>query len=238
MSRSRLLLSGNQAVARGAAENGVNVATSYPGTPCTEILETLSTHKFVRAMWSTNEKVAYEVALGRVCGRPLAGGDEARRLNVAADPLFSSVYTGINAGMVIVVGDDPSASSSQNEQDSRHYARAAKLPHARAFRQPGSQGLVGEAFEMSERFDTPVLLRMTTRLCHSKTVVQLERCPTTAPATGFVRDFEKFVLSATTGLLRHAVIEHRLIAWPNTPSNLRSTGLKCVILNWGSSLLV
>jgi len=214
MSRSRLLLSGNQAVARGAAESGVNVATSYPGTPCTEILETLSTHKFVRAMWSTNEKVAYEVALGAAFagGRSLVAMKHVG-LNVAADPLFSSVYTGINAGMVIVVGDDPSASSSQNEQDSRHYARAAKLPMLEPSDSQEAMDLVGEAFEMSERFDTPVLLRMTTRLCHSKTVVQIrEMSDYTAPATGFVRDFEKFVLLPRQALLRHAVIEHRLIA--------------------------
>ena len=174
MSRSRLLLSGNQAVARGAAENGVIVATSYPGTPCTEILETISTYKHVKAMWSTNEKVAYEVALGSAFagGRSLVAMKHVG-LNVAADPLFSSVYTGINAGMVIIVGDDPAASSSQNEQDSRHYARAAKLPMLEPSDSQEAKDIIGEAFEMSERFDTPVLVRMTTRLCHSKTVVEL-----------------------------------------------------------------
>lgn len=114
-SRSRLLLSGNQAVARGAMEAGVSIATSYPGTPCTEILESLSTYGTVNAMWSTNEKVAYEVALGAAfAGARALVAMKHVGLNVAADPLFSSVYTGINGGLVVVVGDDPSANSSQS----------------------------------------------------------------------------------------------------------------------------
>src|SRR5579872_3809491 len=212
--RTRLLLSGNQAVARGAYECGVSVATSYPGTPCTEILETLSTYGPVKAMWSTNEKVAFEVALGAAfAGARALVAMKHVGLNVAADPLFSASYTGINGGLVVVVGDDPSAASSQNEQDSRHYARAAKIPMLEPSDSQEARDLVPHAFELSEQFDTPVLLRMTTRLCHSKTVVEFGSAPTPRTgATGFVRDFEKFVLLPRQALARHAVIENRLLA--------------------------
>jgi indolepyruvate ferredoxin oxidoreductase alpha subunit len=214
MSRSRLLLSGNQAVARGAMEAGVMIATSYPGTPCTEILETLSTYSSVQAMWSTNEKVAYETALGAAfAGARAMVSMKHVGLNVAADPLFSSVYTGINGGLVVVVGDDPSANSSQNEQDSRHYARAAKLPMLEPSDSQEAYELIKHAFDMSERFDTPVLLRMTTRLCHSKTVVEIGAAPAErTKATGFVRDFDKYVLLPRQAIQRHAVIENRLEA--------------------------
>ncbi len=212
--QKKLLMSGNQAIARGAYESGVSVATSYPGTPCTEILESLSRYKTVQAMWSTNEKVAYEVALGAAfAGARALVAMKHVGLNVAADPLFSSVYTGINGGLVVVVGDDPSAGSSQNEQDSRHYARAAKLPMLEPSDSQEAKDLVVEAFELSERFDTPVLLRLTTRLCHSKTLVavgepQLDR----VAATGFVRDFDKYVLLPRQAILRHTAIENRLVA--------------------------
>ena len=213
-SRSRLLLSGNEAIARGAYESGVTVATSYPGTPCTEILEGLSTYAAVQAMWSTNEKVAYEVALGAsFAGARALVAMKHVGLNVAADPLFSSAYTGVNGGLVVVVGDDPSAHSSQNEQDSRHYARAAKLPMLEPSDSQEAKDFVVAAFELSEQFDTPVLLRLTTRICHSKTVVDIG-----APAeehrgaTGFVRDFDKYVLLPRQALQRHAVIENRLQA--------------------------
>ena len=210
----RALLSGNQAVARGAYECGVTVATSYPGTPCTEILEAMATYGSIKAMWSANEKVALEVALGAAfAGARALVAMKHVGLNVAADPLFSSAYTGINGGLVVVVGDDPSAVSSQNEQDSRHYARAAKLPMLEPSNSQEIKELVEYAFELSEQFDTPVLLRLTTRLCHSKSIVELgspSRTPVTA--SGFVRDFEKFVLLPRQALLRHAVIENRLLA--------------------------
>jgi indolepyruvate ferredoxin oxidoreductase alpha subunit len=214
MSRTRLLLSGNQAVARGALESGVSVATSYPGTPCTEILETLSTGRSVKAMWSTNEKVAFEIALGAsFAGARALVAMKHVGLNVAADPFFSASYTGINGGLVVVVGDDPSAGSSQNEQDSRHYARAAKVPMLEPSDSQEARDFVAYAFELSEQFDTPVLLRLTTRLCHSKSVVECTAAPQEpAAATGFVRDFEKFVLLPRQAVLRHAAIENRLEA--------------------------
>jgi indolepyruvate ferredoxin oxidoreductase alpha subunit len=214
ITNKRVLLSGNQAVARGAYECGVTVATSYPGTPCTEILESLATYGSIKAMWSANEKVAFEVALGAAfAGTRALVAMKHVGLNVAADPLFSSAYTGINGGLVIVVGDDPSANSSQNEQDSRHYARAAKLPMLEPSSSQEIKELMAYAFELSEQFDTPVLLRLTTRLCHSKSVVELGTPPESPPrATGFVRDFDKFVLLPRQALLRHAVIENRLLA--------------------------
>jgi len=214
ITNKRVLLSGNQAVARGAYECGVTVATSYPGTPCTEILESLATYGSIKAMWSANEKVAFEVALGAAfAGTRALVAMKHVGLNVAADPLFSSAYTGINGGLVIVVGDDPSANSSQNEQDSRHYARAAKLPMLEPSSSQEIKELMAHAFELSEQFDTPVLLRLTTRLCHSKSVVELGAPPESPPrATGFVRDFDKFVLLPRQALLRHAVIENRLLA--------------------------
>jgi indolepyruvate ferredoxin oxidoreductase alpha subunit len=210
--KTRVLLSGNQAIARGAFEASVAVATSYPGTPCTEILESLSTYAGVQAMWSTNEKVAYEVALGAsFAGARALVSMKHVGLNVAADPLFSSAYTGVQGGLVVVVGDDPGAASSQNEQDSRHYARAARLPMLEPSDSQEAKDLVGTAFEMSERFDTPVLLRLTTRLCHSKTVVELGAAPK-APRIppGVPRDFDKLVLLPRQAILRHTAVEKRL----------------------------
>ncbi|MFO1019615.1 MAG: indolepyruvate ferredoxin oxidoreductase subunit alpha [Planctomycetales bacterium] len=213
MRRSRFLLSGNQAIARGAYESGVSVATSYPGTPCTEILETLTTYAGIEAMWSVNEKVAYEVALGAsFAGARALVAMKHVGLNVAADPLFSSAYTGVNGGLVIAVGDDPSANSSQNEQDSRHYARAAKIPMLEASDSQEAKDMMPIAFELSEQFDTPVLMRMTTRLCHSKTVVELGAAPKEKrKVSGFQRDFDKYVLLPRQAVSRHIVLEERLL---------------------------
>lgn len=209
--RTRFILSGNQAIARGAYESGVQVATSYPGTPCTEILESLSIFDGIQTMWSINEKVAYETALGAsFAGARAMVSMKHVGLNVAADPLFSSVYTGVNGGLVIVVGDDPSANSSQNEQDSRHYARAAKLLMLEPSDSQEAKDLMPYAFELSEQFDTPVLMRLTTRVCHSKTVVEIGEPPAPRKATGFVRDFDKYVLLPRQAVLRHNVIEQRL----------------------------
>src|SRR5262245_29387958 len=171
-SGNRAFLTGNQALALGARQARVRVATGYPGTPCTEILEELAASPDVQAMWSANEKVATEVALGAaLAGARALAVMKHVGLNVAADPLFSASYTGVNAGLVIVVGDDPSSHSSQNEQDSRHYARAAKLPMLEPGDSQEAMDCVPYAFELSERFSTPVLLRLTTRVCHSRGVV-------------------------------------------------------------------
>ncbi|MEE2737945.1 MAG: indolepyruvate ferredoxin oxidoreductase subunit alpha [Planctomycetota bacterium] len=223
--RPHAVLSGNEALARGAYEAGVRVATSYPGTPCTEILESLGIYQEVEAMWSTNEKVAFEVALGAsFAGARSLVAMKHVGLNVAADPLFSSSYTGIYGGMIIVTGDDPSAHSSQNEQDSRHYARAAKLPMLEPSNSQEAKDFVHEAFSLSEQFDTPVIIRMTTRVCHSKTRVQLRSDRTLGPRElGFKPDFDKFVLLPRQALNRHHDIEERLVdlrLWAdNSPLN-------------------
>jgi indolepyruvate ferredoxin oxidoreductase alpha subunit len=169
---TKILLSGNEAVAMGAHEAGVTVGCGYPGTPSTEILEALSVYQGIYCEWSVNEKVALEVALGA----SLAG---ARALvtmkhvgvNVAADPLFTAAYTGVKGGLVIVTADEPDMYSSQNEQDNRNYAIAAKIPMLEPSDAEEARVFTRLAFEMSERFDTPVFLRTTTRLSHSKSIV-------------------------------------------------------------------
>ncbi len=208
-----LLLSGNQAIARGAYESGVRVATGYPGTPATEIVESASTYAKLEAMWSVNEKVAFETALGAAfAGVRSMVSMKHVGLNVAADPLFSSSYTGINAGMVVIVGDDPSAHSSQNEQDSRHYARAAKLPMLEPADSQQAKDFVGIALEMSEKYDVPVMLRLTTRVCHTQSRVTLGAPdPSRNGATGFQPDFDKYVLLPRQAVARHAVIEDRML---------------------------
>ncbi len=208
-----LLLSGNQAVARGAYESGVRVATGYPGTPATEIVESAALYDSMQATWSVNEKVALETALGAAfAGVRSMVSMKHVGLNVAADPLFSSSYTGINAGMVVVVGDDPSAHSSQNEQDSRHFARAAKLPMLEPADSQQAKDFVGIALEMSERFDVPVMLRLTTRVCHAQSRVILGSPDASRNgATGFRPDFDKYVLLPRQAVERHAVIEDRLL---------------------------
>ena len=168
----RLILSGNEAIALGAFEAGVTVGTGYPGTPSTEILESLTTYPDVYTEWSVNEKVAYEVGLGAAfAGARTLVTMKHVGLNVAADPLFSSVYTGVKGGLVIVTADDPEIHSSQNEQDNRNYAFAAKLPLLEPSDSHEAKEYTKLAFDISEKYDTPVLLRITTRISHSKTLV-------------------------------------------------------------------
>jgi indolepyruvate ferredoxin oxidoreductase alpha subunit len=204
------LLSGNEAIARGAWEAGVRVATAYPGTPSTEILENVAKYKEIYAEWSTNEKVAFEVAFGSaIAGARSMTSMKHVGLNVAADPLFTSSYTGINAGFVIVTCDDPGMHSSQNEQDNRRYAKFAKLPLIEPSDSQEAKDFFKEAFKISEMFDTPVLFRMTTRLSHSKTVVELgER--EEVPLKDYVKDFRKYVILPSNAKVRHYVVEERL----------------------------
>lgn len=167
-------LSGNEALAIGAMEAGVSVAAAYPGTPSTEILETLASFPGVQAEWSVNEKVALEVALGAsMLGRRSITAMKHVGLNVAADTLMSAGLTGAGAGMVIAVADDVGFSSSQNEQDSRYWSRFAHLPVLEPSDAQQAYGMVREAFDISERHQTPVLIRMTTRVCHVKRAVRL-----------------------------------------------------------------
>src|SRR6056297_558308 len=164
------LLSGNEAIARGAYEYGVKVATAYPGTPSTEILENVVNYKDdIYCEWSPNEKVAMEVAIGSAfAGARSLVAMKHVGLNVAADPFMTLSYTGIKGGLVIVSADDPSMHSSQNEQDNRHYARFAKVPMLEPSNSQEAKDMVGDALEISEEFDTPIILRLTTRVSHTR----------------------------------------------------------------------
>ena len=164
----KVLMSGNEAVARGAWEAGVEVAAAYPGTPSTEILQNIALYDEIYAEWSANEKVALDVAIGAAyAGRRALAAMKHVGLNVASEALFYSSYTGVNAGLVIVTADDPGLHSSQNEQDNRHYARFAKVPMLEPADSQEAKDFVKLGLELSEKYDTPVLLRMTTRTSHS-----------------------------------------------------------------------
>src|SRR5512143_2947148 len=183
----RKLLSGDEAVALAALDAGVALGTGYPGTPSTEILEAFGALGG-RAQWAPNEKVALEVALGAAYGaaRALVTMKHVG-LNVAADPLFTAAYTGVSGALVVVSADDPGMASSQNEQDNRHYALAAAVPMLEPSDSQEAYDLALAALELSERFRLPVLLRMTTRVCHGKSIVQRRPAvPVRAPA--FERD--------------------------------------------------
>ncbi|MCX6831383.1 MAG: indolepyruvate ferredoxin oxidoreductase subunit alpha [candidate division Zixibacteria bacterium] len=206
------LLSGNEAVARGAVEAGVKVAVAYPGTPSTEILETIAErHRSVYAQWSPNEKVAFEVGIGASLGggRALVTMKHVG-LNVAADPLMTFAYTGVNAGFVVVSADDPEMHSSQNEQDNRIFARFAGIPFFEPADSQESKDMLLAGFEVSERFDTPVMLRMTTRISHTKAIVELGE-PVNVPERKFVKDPAKYVMIPSNARVRHQVLSQRLL---------------------------
>ena len=199
----------NKAIARGAYEAGVKVLSAYPGTPSTEIAENFVKHEGVYAEWAPNEKVAVEVAIGAaVAGARAMACMKHVGLNVAADPLFTVAYTGINGGLVIVVADDPGMHSSQNEQDSRYYARSAHIPMLEPSNANEAKEFVKLAYEISEKFDTPVLLRETTRVAHSHGLVEL--CDREEVG---VRPYEKaaqkYVMMPANAIKRHVVVESR-----------------------------
>ncbi len=208
----RKILLGNEAIARGAYEAGCRVATAYPGTPSTEILEAMAAaYRGIKSQWSPNEKVALEVA----CGAAIAGARSLAAmkhvgLNVAADPLFTFSYTGVNAGLVIINADDPNAWSSQNEQDNRHYARAAKLPMIEPADPAEAKEYTKYAFDLSEEYDRPVLVRITTRIAHSQGIVALDD-PKDVPLKPFVRNPQKFVMLPSHARPRHIFIEEQLV---------------------------
>lgn len=207
--KTKVLLSGNEAVARGAYEAGVRVAAGYPGTPSTEILENITSYDTIYAEWSPNEKVALEVAIGASFGgaRSLATMKHVG-VNVAADPLLTASYTGVNAGLVLLCADDPGMHSSQNEQDNRHYARFAKIPMLEPSDSQEAKDFTVRAFELSEEYDTPVLLRTTTRVNHGKTVVHLSE-PREPYVGKFERDLCKYVMIPAYGMRRHHFVEER-----------------------------
>ncbi|MBN2026304.1 MAG: indolepyruvate ferredoxin oxidoreductase subunit alpha [Actinobacteria bacterium] len=206
----RVLISGNEALALGAWCAGVRVGAAYPGTPSTEILEELSTHPDVYCEWSPNEKVALEVGIGSCLGgaRSLVAMKHVG-LNVAADPWMTLPYIGVNAGLVLVVADDPGMHSSQNEQDSRYYARMAKVPLLEPSDSQECFDMVSTAMELSERFDTPVLVRLETRISHSRTVIEYrdERQQVDLP---YEKDAAKRVMIPGHARLRHPVVIARL----------------------------
>lgn len=204
------ILSGNEAVARGCYEYGVHVATAYPGTPSTEILENIAKYPEIYSEWSPNEKVAFEVAMGATFegARALVAMKHVG-LNVAADPFMSVSLIGAPGGFIVVSGDDPGMHSSQNEQDNRYYAKFAGYPCLEPADSQESKDFVGVALDISSTFDVPVLFRMTTRICHSKGVVQLgERKE--YPVKGFQRDPKKFVVLPAHGRVRHPWAVERL----------------------------
>jgi len=207
------LLSGNEALALGAYHAGIAVASAYPGTPSTEILETLAQFDDIYAEWSTNEKVAMELGLGAAYAgvRTLVSMKQVG-LNVAADPFMAASTTGIKGGLVVVCAGDPGIHSSQNEQDSRHYARLAKVPMLEPSDSQEAYDLMACAFDISEEFDTPVLVYTTTRLSHSKSLVEVNQSRV-APAKqpGFISDVEKYVMLPVYARLRHPLVEERMV---------------------------
>ena len=212
---TKSLLSGNEAIARGAFEAGVQVATGYPGTPSSEILENVQRlyGKEIYAEWSANEKVAMDAAAGAAySGRRALVTTKQVGMNVLSDALLYTVYTGIEAGLVVVTADDPGMYSSQNEQDNRWYARLAKIPLLEPADSQEAKDFVVEAFRLSERFDTPVLIRTTMRTSHSKgVVVEGDRAPVPGSVGPFPRQQEKYVCTAMWAKKRHPIVEQRLL---------------------------
>ena len=204
------LLLGNAALARGLYEAGCSVVSSYPGTPSTEVTEEAAKYDEIYCEWAPNEKVAMEVAFGAsLAGKRSFCGMKHVGLNVAADPLFTLSYTGVTGGIVICVADDAGMHSSQNEQDSRHYAKSAKLPMLEPSDSAEALEFTKRAFELSEEYDTPVIIKMCTRVAHSQSVVELgERVlPETIP---YEKNIAKYVMMPGNAKRRHPVVEERM----------------------------
>lgn len=213
------LLIGNEAVARGLYEAGLRVASSYPGTPSTEITECIAKYDEIYSEWAPNEKVAMEVAVGAaIAGARSFCAMKHVGLNVAADPLFTASYTGVNAGMVIAVADDPGMHSSQNEQDSRHYAKASKIMMLEPSDSNECLQYAKLAFTLSEKFDTPVILRLTTRVAHSRSLTTLSERVDNG-LLEYKKDPMKYVMMPAMAIKKHIAVEQRIldqIAWAET----------------------
>jgi indolepyruvate ferredoxin oxidoreductase alpha subunit len=210
MEREKVVMSGNEAIARGAWEAGVRVASAYPGTPSTEILEALAGYDEITAQWSPNEKVAVEFAFGASLGgaRTLASMKHVG-VNVAMDPLMTIGYAGVNGGFVLISADDPNMFSSQNEQDNRNLAKFGRMALLEPASPQEAKEMMKAAFEMSERFDIPVMVRGTTRLCHGQGVVELgER--TEVELRPYVKDYEKYMMLPSVCRKRRVDLEKRL----------------------------
>ena len=214
----KMLMLGNEAVARGLYEAGCSFVSSYPGTPSTEITEAIAKYPEVYAEWAPNEKVAMESAFGAcLAGKRTFCGMKHVGLNVAADPLFTISYTGVNGGMVIGVADDAGMHSSQNEQDSRHYAKAAKIPMLEPADSAEAIAMAKLAYDLSEQFDTPVLLKMCTRVSHSQSVVEPgERIEVSKT---YEKNAPKYIMMPGNAKKRHPIVEQRtanLVKWAET----------------------
>ena len=213
------LMLGNEAAARGLYEAGCSLISSYPGTPSTEITERAAQYDEIYCEWAPNEKVAMEVAFGAaLAGKRSACVMKHVGVNVAADPLFTIAYTGINAGMVICVADDAGMHSSQNEQDSRHYAVSAKIPMLEPADSEEARQFAKRAFQLSEEYDTPVFLKLCTRISHSQSLVELGEREEPAPRP-YVKDIAKYVMVPGNARPRHPIVEartQRLIAYAET----------------------
>lgn len=223
------LMLGNEAIARGAYEAGVTVAAAYPGTPSTEITENIATYKDIYAEWSPNEKVALEVTLGAsIAGARALCSMKHVGLNVAADPLFTAAYTGVNGGLVLTVADDPGMHSSQNEQDSRYYALAAKVPMLEPADSQECLDYVKQAYEISERFDCPVIVRLTTRVAHSQSIVQTGE-KTDYQLKNYLKDLTKYVMLPANARGRHLAVEKRMAALKEYSETVNLNSIE-----WGS----
>jgi indolepyruvate ferredoxin oxidoreductase alpha subunit len=206
------LMTGNEALVQGAWEAGVKFASAYPGTPSTEILEGMTERKEVRAEWAPNEKVAVEAAIGAsIAGLRSMASMKHVGLNVAADPLFTYAYTGVSGGFVVVTADEPGQHSSQNEQDNRNYAKAARIPMLEPATSQDAKNMVKAAFALSEVNDTPVLVRMTTRVCHSKGIVDCHD-RTEAGFTDYKKDVNKYLAVPAFAREMRKKVERRMAA--------------------------
>jgi indolepyruvate ferredoxin oxidoreductase alpha subunit len=217
----REILSGNEAIARGAYEAGVRVASAYPGTPSTEILENIVKYSEINSSWAPNEKVALEVAIGASFGgaRAIAAMKHVG-VNVAADPLFTLSYTGVNGGLLLVVADDPEMHSSQNEQDSRNYAKFAKIPMLEPSDSQECKEFTRLAYELSENYDTPLMLRSVTRISHGKSIVEIGERVTGLPDPKLQRNPAKLVMLPGNARTRHPLVEARMVKLAEAASQM------------------
>lgn len=204
------LLTGNEAVARGAYEAGVTFASAYPGTPSTEILENIALYDEIYSEWAPNEKVAVEATVGAsIAGARAMAAMKHVGLNVAADPFFTFAYTGVNGGCIIVSADDPGMHSSQNEQDNRYFAKAAKVPMLEPSDSQEAKDFVKVGYEISEKYDVPVLLRLTTRICHSKGIVDMDGRKD-VEIKEYTKDIPKYVAAPANARVLHVKLEEKL----------------------------
>ena len=232
--KGKKLLTGNEAIARGAYESGVKVATAYPGTPSTEILENISKYPEIYSQWSVNEKVALEVASGSsIAGARTLVAMKHVGLNVAADPFMTMSYTGVTGGLVLISADDPQLHSSQNEQDNRYYAKFARVPMLEPSDSQEAKDFVGEALDISEKFDTPAILRSTTRISHSRSLVETGPRKE-VPVIGYEKNCAKYVMIPAFGRIRH---DHVLERWNKLKDLSNSSSLNKVFEPPGGSAI-